>query len=154
MNQNTVSILSLIGFVGLLFMLKKDAATTRGIRNNNPFNIKDFNIAWSGKTGNDGVFVTFSSAEYGIRAGMKLLINYERLHGINTVFGIINRFAPGVENPTSNYVEFVAEKLGVDAQEEININQNLFLLTDAIIKFENGYNPYSVETLENAYRLI
>lgn len=80
----------------------------RGIRNNNPFNIKRSRHPWVGKTtfDNEKVFEVFTNMEFGLRAGIKLLVTYiER--GYNTPRKIINRFAPHSENPTSNYLWFV-----------------------------------------------
>ena len=58
---------------------------------------------------------------------------------------IINRWAPPVENVTSAYVAACARALGVAADEVMNLNDRrlLKLLTVAIIKHENGSQPYS-----------
>lgn len=79
----------------------------RGIRNNNPFNIKKSKHPWIGKVkGFDEKFETFDCMYHGIRAGMKLLINYVE-HGFDTPQKIIARFAPSTENCVSRYVDFV-----------------------------------------------
>lgn len=54
---------------------------TRGVRNNNPFNIKMSNKNnWLGKvkhsSNTDGTFEQFISMKYGLRAGVRLLKNY------------------------------------------------------------------------------
>lgn len=113
--------------------------TTRGIRNNNPGNI-EFNSAnvWKGQTGDDGRFSTFDSMANGVRALTILLINYYTIYGAVTVRTIINRYAPGHENPTDNYVLFVANALQVHPDEMINLDEHILGLVDAIIRFENG----------------
>lgn len=124
---------------------------SRGIRNNNPGNIDyNKNNNWRGQIGiEEGVakprFARFDTPENGIRALAKLLLNYQRLHKLNTVRGIINRWAPPVENVTSAYVAACARALGVAADEVINLSDSrlLKLLTVAIIKHENGSQPYS-----------
>ena len=124
---------------------------SRGIRNNNPGNIDyNKNNQWRGQIGiEEGVqkprFAKFDTPENGIRALAKLLLNYQRLHKLNTVREIINRWAPPVENITSAYVTACARALGVDQNEVINLSDRrlLKLLTVAIIKHENGYQPYS-----------
>ena len=124
---------------------------SRGIRNNNPGNIDyNKNNQWRGQISiEDGVpkprFAKFDTPENGIRALAKLLLNYQRIHGLKTVREIINRWAPPVENVTSAYVTACARALGVDQSEIINLSDHrlLKLLTVAIINHENGSQPYS-----------
>ena len=124
---------------------------SRGIRNNNPGNIDyNKNNNWLGQIGIETSainprFAKFDTPENGIRALAKLLLNYQRLHGLKTVREIINRWAPPVEHITSAYVTACARALGVDQNEVINLSDRrlLKLLTIAIIKHENGYQPYS-----------
>ena len=51
---------------------------TRGIRNNNPGNIRVSKDQWEGMTGDDGAFVIFDSPESGVRALAKNLQSYGR----------------------------------------------------------------------------
>ena len=126
---------------------------TRGLRNNNPGNIRPLggSQVWQGQVGTDnakgGPFVIFDRPENGIRAMARVLKNYQALHGISTVQGIINRWAPGHENPTDAYVAYVAKAAGVGPADKINVAQKLPALVRAIIKFENGLNPYSDEVI-------
>ncbi|KXF81774.1 hypothetical protein ATN88_00015 [Enterovibrio coralii] len=114
----------------------------RGFRNNNPLNI-DYNPAnqWEGQTGKEtgkgARFATFSAMEYGVRAGAKLVSNYMRRYHINTVHGIINRWAPESENNTYAYVEHVSHKLGVSPYEPIK-EADIPELLYHMIKHENG----------------
>lgn len=75
----------------------------------------------------------------------KTLINYQEKHGLNTVADIIGRWAPATENDTSAYVKTVAAALGVKPDQAINVRDKdtLAKLTTAIIKVENGKQPYS-----------
>lgn len=124
---------------------------SRGIRNNNPGNIDyNKNNQWRGQIGIEtGAinprFAKFDTPENGIRALAKLLLNYQRLHKLNTVREIINRWAPPVENVTSAYVAVCARALGVAVDEVVNLSDRrlLKLLTVAIIRHENGSQPYS-----------
>lgn len=145
-------------FSGVLILLLigskyKAAFTVRGIRNHNPGNIRK-GQDWLGSVGDDGAFIVFSSAEYGIRALGKLLLNYERLYGLNTVEGIISRYAPSVENDTGSYVSSVASKLGVHPSESVDVKSVLPVLIRAIIKHENGVQPYSDELIGRGLGLI
>lgn len=82
----------------------------RGYRNNNPLNIR-INPAnnWQGKVANntDGVFEQFVAMEYGYRAALKLIQNYIRKDGLNTVAQIISKWAPNNENNTAGYIQRV-----------------------------------------------
>lgn len=128
----------------------------RGIRNNNPGNIKRSNDKWQGLSAdqNDPVFFQFDTVEYGIRAMLKILTNYRKKYGLSTVRQIIDRWAPEIENPTSKYQEFVAKELGVGLDEQIDVFMRRIDLAKAITQFENGVNPYSQQTFEAAEALI
>ncbi|PHM40509.1 structural protein [Xenorhabdus szentirmaii] len=132
---------------------------TRGIRNNNPGNI-DHNPAnkWQGQLPHDWNiekrFCRFESAEYGIRALMKLLLNYHK-GGHNSISKIINRYAPSNENNTTAYINGVARALNVDPFDKIEVNkQTLIALAKSIIQHENGQQPYSDDVFTKAYELL
>ena len=91
MKQQTKTWLLVGGVVALLFIATSGSTATgdsadvdyrgqsglpRGMRNNNPGNLKYFNIGWQGEVGSDGVFSIFESYKWGIRAMMKQLFNY------------------------------------------------------------------------------
>lgn len=121
----------------------------RGVRNNNPGNI-DFNKAnnWVGQTGIEtGVptprFATFDKPENGIRAIAKLLQTYHR-KGFKTIAAMINRWAPDSENNTIAYIRSVSQKLGIMPTTVLEINVvTLTALVTAIIRHEQGYDPYT-----------
>ncbi len=124
--------------------------TRRGIRNNNPGNIRHGD-AWQGlaEQQTDSSFCVFRSPEYGIRALAKVLLNYEKKYGLNTVRKIVSRYAPENENDTESYIKSVAGQLGVDTDEPITVRDKatLLVLVKAIIRHENGEQPYSNEIL-------
>lgn len=134
------------------------AALPRGVRNCNPGNI-DYNPrnTWIGQLGLElGVakprFARFDSPENGIRALGKLLINYRGKDGmpdvggpgIDTVRETVSRWAPGNENNTEAYIAAVTAKLGVKANEVINIKdvRTLRVVVGAIIAHECGNYRY------------
>lgn len=123
---------------------------TRGLRNNNPGNIRLDGTRWLGMSPNqtDGTFVQFVSPEYGIRALARVLETYYTAHGLNTVAGIISRWAPPQENDTAAYIADVANHLGVDPNAPIDVSAYLPSLVAAITQHENGTQPYSVNTIE------
>lgn len=121
----------------------------RGIRNNNPGNIRHGD-SWQGMKSvqTDPDFVQFVAPEFGIRALAIVLKNYSAKHGINTVAGIIDRWAPPSENDTQSYINAVAEKLGVTPEQPINVRMFLPQLAEAIIYHENGQQPYSSAVID------
>lgn len=137
-----------------------------GIRNNNPGNI-EWGSPWQGlatRIPNDKDtrrFAKFTKPVYGIRAIAVTLITYFDKHGIRTVAGAINRWAPPTENVTSSYVKEVARAVGVPAEQEIDFHDYRFLrpMVEAIIRHENGVGPlktantwYKSDVIEEAMR--
>lgn len=125
---------------------------TRGERNNNPGNIDRNATKWQGMAhdqSGDPRFVVFTSAEFGIRALAKVLLSYSRDHHLNTVRGIINRWAPPVENNTDSYVDAVCRQCSVDPDDIVNPENDacLEMLVRAIIKHENGEVIYDDATI-------
>lgn len=121
----------------------------KGIRNNNPLNVEK-GENWQGMTGNDGRFVIFQTPFYGIRAAARILKNYRDKYGLNTVNGIIKRWAPPSDNnPTQRYADFVANKAGLQVNQVIPA-QYYTRVVSAMIHFENGYNPYDQSTINTA----
>ena len=116
---------------------------SRGIRNNNPGNIRH-GIDWDGldkDQSKDEEFSQFSTPEYGIRAMFKILKTYNDKYNLNTIEGIINRWAPPIENDTEAYIDFVSSKVGKNGSEVLN-EKDYISLVQAIIHMENGDQPY------------
>lgn len=130
----------------------------RGIRNNNPGNIR-WGDDWRGLVPDaqrtDKSFCQFTTPEYGIRAMIIILRNYQRKRGLKTVTDIINRWAPPVENNTLAYINSVAKEIGVDPAAEINVfdSRIMMKLLQAIIKHENGVQPYGFDVFVKAIDL-
>lgn len=139
-----------IGLAGAL-AFGAAAGEPRGFRNNNPGNIRSNTIKWKGAVGTDGQFVKFATPEDGFRAMARILRTYNAKYKANTVSEIINRWSPASENPTPNYIDFVAKKLGKNANDKIDIGNNVELskLIRAMIEFENGKTkfPYDDATV-------
>lgn len=124
----------------------------RGIRNNNPANIR-WGENWDGldEKGRekDHAFCVFKEVKWGIRALAKILMTYKRKYGLDTIKGIICRFAPPNENDTRSYMQHIADALGVGIEDKINImdTQTMFVFIKAIIRHENGQQPYTDEEI-------
>ena len=81
----------------------------RGIRNNNPLNIRIGNT-WLGERPNptDPAFEEFVTIEYGLRAAFIILRRYIRRYKKNTITSIVSTWAPSSENDTLKYIDRVA----------------------------------------------
>ena len=101
----------------------------------------------------DSAFVQFDSPEYGIRALARLLKTYQERYGLVTVRQIINRWAPPSENITGAYVDHVARVVGVNPDARIDVNEKMVPLVNAIIKHENGINPYDADVISTGIGL-
>lgn len=143
------------------------ALLPRGIRNNNPGNIR-WGDNWQGMVEQskrtDKSFIQFENPVYGIRALAKVLTNYTKRKGmpnvgkdgIDTVREIITRWAPPNENDTEAYVRAVAKALGVQPNDPINVFDKTIMsgLVKAIIRHENGQLPYTDDVINRAISLV
>ena len=133
---------------------------TRGLRNNNPLNIR--RVAgqhWKGEIlpsiqGGDGggSFVRFSSIEYGLRAAFCILDTYRRKYKAVCIEDIINRWAPPSENATSEYIRTVCRLTGFGGKERLEESQ-LPALVCAMAFVECGAH-ISKETILKGFRLF
>lgn len=91
---------------------------SRGIRNNNPLNIRISNNKWRGKIkpSQDPSFEQFESMVMGIRAAMVCLRTHCRRlvqsRRATTVKNLISIWAPSTENDTHSYVKLVCSFSG------------------------------------------
>ncbi len=118
----------------------------RGIRNNNPGNIRyiaDPAQAWNGQVGNDGGYGIYDTAAHGVRALGHQLMDYAN-RGLTSVAAIITTWAPAADsNNTAAYIADVSQQLGVNPTDQLDVANTLPQLTAAIIQHENGQQPYS-----------
>jgi hypothetical protein len=130
---------------------------TRGERNCNPGNLEFVStFRWRGQLPHDPTieprFARFESAHYGLRALARNLLTYYRTHRIDTVRGIVSRWAPSGENDTDAYVRHVSRLVGVDPDTPMNVSlpASLHALVRAIVLHENGRCLYSDEDMAAA----
>lgn len=86
----------------------------RGIRNNNPLNIRRSAAQWRGLAPrqNDPSFCVFVDMGHGLRAAFLLLHTYTTRYGLTTLRQVIARWAPPPENDTATYLLFVSRQTG------------------------------------------
>ena len=127
---------------------------TRGERNNNPCNLRDFGIVWDGlaEPPHDGDgYCRFAYAAAGIRAGARDL-HTKWARGLNTVRQIISVFAPPSENATGAYVSDVAARLGIGPDDPVDLAdvEALQEFVTAVIFHENGRCIYATTLIRTA----
>ena len=84
----------------------------RGIRNNNPLNIRRGKDQWQG----------LRAQQYGWRAAFYLLTRtYYHKYRLYTIRMIISKWAPPQENLTATYIENVCRLTGIPPDEPIGI---------------------------------
>ncbi|MBD2779631.1 structural protein [Xenorhabdus szentirmaii] len=130
---------------------------TRGIRNHNPGNIRHGD-KWKGlsETQTDKSFCQFIAPEYGIRAMLRILQNYDKKYKMNTIRQMISRWAPPNENNTEGYIAYVRKSTGIQDNVVLDTN-NVAIMTKlikSIIHMENGQQPYSDAIIEKAFELL
>lgn len=133
----------------------------RGIRNNNPLNIRKGNN-WKGERPNqtDKAFEEFESMEMGVRAGFYLIRKYmSGYNGLtekfNTIEKIIRRWAPASENNTQAYIDTVAKKTGLSPRLKLSF-QNKRQMVDivaAMIEVECGQS-IDRQIIESGYDML
>jgi hypothetical protein len=113
----------------------------RGIRNNNPGNIrKGSKKIWNGEVwpSQDASFSQFMTMAWGVRA---LLIDLTNKHkqGLRNVQSIIYKYAPPTENYSAVYAKFVADQMGLTVLQPFAMTEaNLLKFAKAVARFENG----------------
>ena len=129
----------------------------RGLRNNNPGNIRRSADKWQGlrERQEDKAFFQFEDIGWGYRALIRLLQNYHRLHGCRTISDYIRRWAPDNENDTTAYTVAVCRKLQVPTtySPDINDKGTMCAFAAAISQVENGV-PARMADVEKGWELL
>ena len=127
----------------------------RGIRNNNPLNIRVGNN-WKGEVSQptDHTFEQFTEMKWGIRAGFVLLRRYIRHYKRTTIAAIIEAWAPASENNTQRYIDMVSQLSDINPTEAIRYEhkERMVRLVDAMIRVECG-QPVERRIIEKGYDL-
>ena len=124
---NLIYLTGALALIGIYMTIKK-ANLPRGVRNNNPLNIRESEgdtTQWEGESmlDIDKSFEEFKNPAYGFRAGARILRSYNK-QGFKTLNEIINRFAPSHENDTNNYVNQVSSWTGIAPNQIVNVDDN------------------------------
>lgn len=114
----------------------------RGLRNNNPGNIRINGDLFQGEVrpSRDKSFKQFETMAYGYRAVFRILSNYSKNYGLDTIRKMIGRWAPEKENDTDAYIKAVSDYAGIPADNPININdrEQMIRIVAGMSRVENG----------------
>ena len=133
--------------------------TPRGIRNNNPGNLRVGNN-WRGELPpaerTDHQFEQFVSLEYGYRALLITLRTYITKHQKNTVRTMISRWAPSHENDTESYIRQVVDYSGLPSGCVLRATDReaLCRIAYAISRVECGRYVGDMELIHRAWDMI
>lgn len=115
---------------------------SRGLRNNNPLNIRRNSTKWQGlsEKQTDKSFFQFTDAYWGYRAAFITLRNYFVKHKLKTLKSWIYRWAPPVENDSEAYLSLVEKKSGIKADEMPDVQDmgTMCSIVAAMSLMENG----------------
>jgi len=133
----------------------------RGLRNNNPLNIRHNADVFQGEIkGNDKSFKTFVSTSYGYRSAFVTLATYNK-RGWNTIEKIISHWAPPSENNTEKYIIRVEKLSGVPRDKQLTLADGADYImivasmsavengrTANILDIQNGFNQQTKITIQ------
>lgn len=126
----------------------------RGIRNNNPLNIKIGND-WKGERPNtDGVFEEFETMQYGLRAAFIILRKYIYKYDRNTITKIVHSWSPDGETKESAYMQSVSKWVGIRLYDEIDYEDKsqICLLVQGMARVETG-RVIDINIISEAYEM-
>lgn len=113
----------------------------RGLRNNNPGNIRRNSDVFQGEIAStDKAFKQFKTMAYGYRAIFCILRTYYQNYHLKTIRQLIGRWAPSSENDTESYVSQVSDYSGIPADDPLTITdrEQMIRIVAAMSRVENG----------------
>lgn len=110
-------------------------------RGNNPGNLRN--------PGGSG-FQRFASTQAGLTAMANQLGLYFNRDGLDTIGGIVSKYAPPSENPTSAYIANVAQRTGFQPNQHLDMNDpaTLGAVMQAMLVQEQGKNGSAISAKE------
>ena len=129
---------------------------SRGLRNNNPGNIRINKDKFQGEVvpSQDKAFKQFETMAYGYRAVFVTLDTY-RKRGLNTIDKIIRSWAPPEDNNhTENYINYVVKWSGVTKDKVLtqSSGNEYKKIVAAMSRVENGKDA-SMADVETGFRM-
>ncbi len=130
---------------------------SRGLRNNNPGNIRNDKTKWQGEVipSQDKDFKQFKSIAWGYRAMFVVLNTYQKKHGLKTIEQMISRWAPPCENDTEAYIKAVARwsNIAADCPVTSTNHDQMVPIVAAMSRVENT-EAAEMNDVEAGWRLF
>lgn len=126
----------------------------RGLRNNNPLNIKySPSNKWQGKIldNTDGEFEQFETLVYGFRAALFLIRKYMRRYGFCSVRAIVHRWCP--DATADSYVSQVCYRTGL-APSDVIVFEDKELMIDLVLAMAGVENGFDFIDNEELYPIV
>jgi hypothetical protein len=130
----------------------------RGIRNNNPGNIRHSATLFLGEIpkdkATDSQFKQFTNISFGYRAMFVILNTYDKKYDLHTIREWISRWAPAFENNTDAYINTVCLWANTFPETPVNLHdkERMIDIVAAMSYMENGVEP-NREEIRVAYVL-
>lgn len=134
----------------------KESKISRGLRNNNPGNIRRSGVEYRGERQSDDLqFKQFAAPAWGYRAMFMLLHTYRVRYGLETVGDMVARYAPPSENRTGLYAAAVCRWAGIGPQEPLDTlcREDMVPVVAAMSRMENGV-PAVMEQVLRGWELF
>jgi hypothetical protein len=134
--------------------------TSRAARNFNPGNIRR-GAHWRGLMAPDAMspaqeaeheFCVFLSAAWGFRAMALTLLNYEQ-DGIDTIDGVMSKWAPAVENNTVAYIQYVEAHTALHGAIDLRNYATMTKVVAAMAERESGSVWWEASDVEQGLSL-
>ena len=124
-----------------LFGDRKSLNELQGGGLNNPGNLRP--------PGASTGFASFPTEQAGLQALARQLRTYASRDHLDTISGIVSKYAPPSENDTAAYINDVSRRTGYRSDQHLNLNDNATLasLMAAIIKHEGGKKDYDKKVI-------
>lgn len=124
------------------------SGSTLGLSLNNPGNLRKW-----GSRPVVGGFAQFPTAQAGLDAMANQLVGYQDVHGLNTIDGILSRWAPSKDgNNLPAYSADVSKRTGFGHAQALDLHDpsQLATLMGGMIQHEQGSQPFSSTQLQSA----
>lgn len=130
---------------------------SRGLKNNNPGNIRLSGTKYLGETipSTDKAFKQFETMAWGYRALLVVLHTYRVRYGLDSIEKMMNRYAPPTENDTERYISFVSYRSGIarDSKLDTLCENDMKIVAAAISRMENGVEACA-EDIDKGWELF
>ena len=130
---------------------------SRGLSNRNPGNIRQSAVRYKGEVrpSRDPAFKQFESMPWGYRISISAAVAPLIRHGLDTIRGMISRWAPPSENHTEIYIRAVADAVGIADDRPVDTRDRTTMLrmAAAISRVENG-TAADMDDVERGWELF